>query len=325
MQDAEITIQPTSHTSLPVNARWPVAQLLSEYVELGSPTSKKSILGLARLGEESTISTALRELSETSTEPVSVLDILEMYPDLPCPFGFFLSLLPPMRMRRYSISSSPAVDPTLVSLTYSVVDEPFRNRPESRFLGVTTNYLRRLEAGNIAQVSVKKSHYNFHLPNDPKVPVIMACAGTGIAPFRGFIEERAEKIKLNQQLGPALLFIGCRNAGSDRLYASDLNEWEKAGAATVFYAFSQQSEESAGCKYAQDRVYSERRRVTELLKDGAKVFVCGSSKLGTAVKAVFKQLVVEEGKGSGVRMESDVDSWFDDLQVQGRWSSDLFD
>ncbi|BCS27757.1 uncharacterized protein APUU_60805A [Aspergillus puulaauensis] len=323
--DAEITIQPTSHTSLPVNAPWPVAQLLSEYVELGSPASKKSILGLASLGEDSSASTALRELTEAPTGPVSVLDILERYPDLPCPFGFFLSLLPPMCMRRYSTSSSPVVDPTLVSLTYSVLDERFRNRSESRFLGVTTNYLKRLEIGNIAQVSVRESHYSFHLPADPKVPVIMICAGTGITPFRGFAEERAEKIRLGQQLGQALLFIGCRNANSDRLYASDLEKWEKAGAATLFYAFSQHSWESAGCKYVQDRLHSERRQVAELLSHGAKVFVCGSSKLGTAVKAVFQQSVIEDWKESGLDVGEDVDTWFDDLQVQGRWSSDLFD
>ncbi|KAL2845469.1 fatty acid hydroxylase [Aspergillus pseudoustus] len=324
--DAEITIQPTSHTSLPVSDQWPLAQLLSQYVELGSPASKKSVLGIARLSEGSMASKALRELAaDHSSPPESVLDILERYPDLVCPFGFFLSLLPPMRMRRYSISSSPLVDPTLASVTYGVVNEPISTRPESRFLGVTTNYLKRLETGSIAQISVKKSHYSFHLPSDTQQPVIMVCAGTGIAPFRGFVEERAEKVRLGKTLGPALLFVGCKNSHSDRLYAAEFEEWQRIGAVEVFYAFSQEPEASDGAKYVQHRIYAERSRFVQLLLGGGRVYVCGSSQLGNAINEICKRVMLEYQTEAGSNMKNeDVETWFDELKIQGRWSSDVF-
>lgn len=283
---------------------------------------------MARLAEDNSIKKALEDLAaNASITKLSVLDILDMYPELPCPFAVFLSLLPSMRVHQYSIASSPLVDPHLVSITYGVVDAPIRQLPGSkRFLGAATNYLKALQPGEKAQVSVKKSHYSFHLPGDNSRPVIMICAGTGIAPFRAFVEERAVKIEAGQKLGPAVLFVGCRYKDSDRLHAEEFDKWEKMGAVEMYYAFSREPEASMGCKYAQESVALEKERIFELFARGGKVFVCGSSSLGAGVKEVTKSIFAEKSRKTGEeRTEQEMEDWFNGLKVQERWCSDVFD
>lgn len=194
---------------------------------------------LARLTEDELTKKSLKDLATNVSKPrLSVLDILDMYPNLPCTFGIFLSLLPLMRVRQYSISSSPLASPYLASVTYNVIDEPIPSVPGSkRFLGVATNYLKALQPREKAQIAIKKSHHSFHLPEENSRRVIMICAGTGIAPFRGFVEERAVKIGAGQKLAPAVLFVGCKNKDHDRLYAEQFEKWEKLGVVEMFYAF----------------------------------------------------------------------------------------
>lgn len=282
---------------------------------------------LARLTEDELTKKSLNDLAaDVSKSRLSVLDILDMYPDLPCTFGIFLSLLPSMRVRQYSISSSPLADPYLASVTYGVIDEPIPSVPGSkRFLGVATNYLKALQPGEKAQIAIKKSHHSFHLPGENSRPVIMICAGTGIAPFRGFVEERAVKIGAGQKLAPAVLFVGCKNKDQDRLYAEQFDKWEKIGAVEMFYAFSQEPESSDGCKYIQGRIATEKGRIFDLFAQNAKVFVCGSSALGTGVKEVMIRIFTAKFRQEGIqKKEEEMEEWFNGLKVQERWSSDVF-
>lgn len=291
------------------------------------PASKKSIVALTHLTEDEKVKSKLMDLAKDSSHHLPALDILELYPEIPCPFGIFLSLLPAMRIRQYSISSSPLVDPNLASITYAVLDTVSQGEALSRrILGVTTNYLKTLGPGEKAQIAIKKSHYSFHLPANRDQPIIMVCAGTGVAPFRAFVEERAAKIKAGWKFGQALLFIGCKNQHSDRLYAEEFDEWERVGAVQLFYAFSQEEEASHGCRYVQERIYREKELVRSLFAVGAKVFVCGSGRLGKGVKEVSKRIFRESTKALGEeKSEKDIDDWFDSLKVQERWSSDVFD
>jgi cytochrome P450/NADPH-cytochrome P450 reductase len=93
-------------------------------------------------------------------------------------------MLPPMRVRQYSISSSPLWNPTNVTLTYAVVDQPALSG-QGRFVGVASSYLSNLGVGDRLHVAVRTSHQAFHLPKDAQnVPVIMIAAGTGKSFFR---------------------------------------------------------------------------------------------------------------------------------------------
>lgn len=164
-------------------------------------------------------------------------------------------MLPPMRIRQYSISSSPLADVKHVSLTISVVDAEARSGSAHRHLGVASNYLASLHIGDRVPVVVRTSSVAFHLPSDSLIPVIMFCCGSGIAPFRGFIQERATQMASGRSVGKMLLFFGCRAPEDDFLYSdSDLRKWMNDGVVDVRPAFSRRINDSEGCQYVQEYV-----------------------------------------------------------------------
>jgi cytochrome P450/NADPH-cytochrome P450 reductase len=176
---------------------------------------------------------------------------------------------------------------------------------------------------------VRTSHQAFHLPKDSKnVPVIMIAAGTGLAPFRGFIQERAAQIGAGRSLAPALLFYGCHSQDTDALYSESLARWEKLGAVSVRYAFSRKAEDSEGCKYVQDRLYHDRKEVVDLFEAGAKMFVCGSREVGEGVQETIIKMAKErsaEVQGKDVSEVNDerARAWFEGLRNE-RFATDVF-
>ena len=124
----------------------------------------QDILTLAEATQDATIKTELQALSgakytaEISHKRVSVLDLLERFPSVSLPFDAFLSLLPPMRVRQYSISSSPLKDASRATLTYSLLSEPSLANPSLTHTGVASTYLSTLTAGDKVHLSVRPSH-----------------------------------------------------------------------------------------------------------------------------------------------------------------------
>ena len=262
--------------------------------------------------------------AEITNKRVSVLDLLERYPDAALPFGDFLAMLPPMRVRQYSISSSPLVDPTHCTLTYAVLDQEAKAGGK-RYLGIASNYLSELDKGDRIRVSVRPSHQAFHPPLDiANVPLVMVCSGTGIAPFRGFVQERAKQLDAGRQLAPAMLFIGCRYRERDRLYQDEFEHFQSIGAVDVRYAFSHEPGKSEGCKYVQDRLQKDLDQVQELWEKGARIYVCGSSAVGEGVRDVIMKRYVEEAQKVGKNeTKEEVEEWFNGIRNE-RYASDVF-
>jgi cytochrome P450/NADPH-cytochrome P450 reductase len=236
-----------------------VHALLSGYVELSQPASSGDIRALLKYTPEAN-KQALDTLLASHAELVmsvrlSVLDILERHKDIAIPFPAYLQLLPSMRVRQYSISSSPLHNAQHATLTISVVNAPALADSEQAFLGVGSSFLAGVRAGDRVAISVRPSNALFHLPADLDVPVVMFAAGSGLAPMRGFIQERAEQRKAGRETGRMVLYYGCRSPEDDYLYSdSDLKEWEALGVVQVRPAFSRKTEASEGCKYVQERV-----------------------------------------------------------------------
>ncbi|PHH78447.1 hypothetical protein CDD80_6854 [Ophiocordyceps camponoti-rufipedis] len=286
--DATITIDEKRPTSLPTGKAINVSSTLSTMVELSQPVSNRVAIGLAKTIPEEKL---VKELEARAAEEdfqadnVTLLDLLEDYPTANFSFGQFLAAVPPMRIRQYSISSTPLSSPYHCSLTYSVVDAPARgSRHGHRFLGVASSYMERLEVGERIQISIRPSRNGFHLPTDDSKPIIMACAGTGLAPFRAFVAERALKKSGGREVGPALLFYGCSRPEDDDLYRDELDKWEAEGAVRVRRAYSKQPDASEGCKYVQDRLWLDREHVRELYAKGAQLYCCGAGAVGSAVE-----------------------------------------
>lgn len=328
--DSMLTISSGGPTTLPTDTPVSAVDVFGAYVELAQPASKRDLLALVDTTRDEATKTELKRLADTAftaeiTEKrVSVLDLLEQFPSVQLPLGPFLKMQPPMRVRQYSISSSPLWNPNNVTLTYSVVDQPALSG-QGRFVGVASNYLSSLSTGDKLHVAVRQSHQAFHLPKDAKnVPVIMIAAGTGIAPFRGFIQERAAQLAAGRPLAPALLFYGCHSPTTDALYSSLLSRWEALGAVSLRYAYSRSPEDSENCKYVQDRVYHDRKEVVELFDAGAKVFVCGSREVGEGVQNTVVRIAREREMEKGKEVsEEKAREWFEGLRNE-RFATDVF-
>ncbi|KAM0552416.1 hypothetical protein ACHAPJ_007976 [Fusarium lateritium] len=297
--DAVLTIDGEKRMALPMGQPTSAWNVLSAYVELAQPATKRNILSLAEFAPDDGTKRELEDLAgprlqeEVTKKRTSVIDLLERFPKIELPLASFLSMLPPMRIRQYSIASSPLKNPHHVSVSYSILDEPSHSG-QGRHIGVATSYLSSLSPNELVHVAIRPSHVAFHLPPRPETtPIICVAAGAGVGPFRGFIEERAEQLAAGRKLAPALLFFGCRGKADD-LYREEFDSWEKQGAVVVNRAYSRESVgETKGCKYVQHRMIKDKEEICELWEQGAKLYVCGSREMGNAVEETIVQLLKE--------------------------------
>ena len=216
------------------------------------------------------------------------------------------------------------MEPSKATLTYSLLEGPALSG-QGTHLGVATNFLAGLGPGERLYVAVRPSK-SFLLPSDAeKTPMICVAAGSGIAPFRGFIQERAAMMGAGRKLAPALLFFGCRAPDDDDLYADEMAQWEAAGAVDVRRAYSRAPGESAGCRYVQHRLSHDGEHVSELWRPGAKVYVCGSRDVGRAVEAVLLDVVTRSAAaGPDALGDDEARAWFE-KQRNDRYVIDIFD
>ncbi|KAJ7467647.1 FAD-binding domain-containing protein [Mycena latifolia] len=229
---------------------------------------------------------SLEKLKEDHAEAVmgqrlSVIQIIEAHPDIDISLGVFLQMLPAMRVRQYSISSSPLWNPSNVTITISVIASPSMSSDAGEpFLGVASTYLASLRPGDRVQMAVRPSSAAFHPPTDPSIPVVMFCAGSGFAPMRGFIQERAAQKATGRQVGKMLLFFGCRSPEIDFLYSdTDLAEWVKNGVVDVRPAFSRSTADSDG------RIRKDSADIVAASRNNAVFFTCGSGSVAKSIKA----------------------------------------
>ncbi|TGJ85736.1 hypothetical protein E0Z10_g3030 [Xylaria hypoxylon] len=336
--DDIVTVKGTSKAFLTSGGPSTVVEILGARVELGTPASKRQIEAIAKTAEGSEqrklqdlISSEGTFAKEVIDKRLSVLDLLEDHPNAKLSFAAYLDMLRPLTPRQYSISSSPLAalssQSELASLTYDVHSAPARSGNGRLFQGVASTYLATRTPGSRIRCFVRHSNTGFHLPNDPSTPIIMIAAGTGLAPMRGFIQQRACIAENNRNtLGPAFLYFGCRDYESDYLYADELRKWENLGAVQVRPAFSRRGPPSADgkgeYKYTHERMWEEREELRDLFRQGAKVFVCGSaSKLAKSTNEVTKRIWRAAFPD---KSEEDAQQWLDGIR-EVRYVSDVFD
>jgi cytochrome P450/NADPH-cytochrome P450 reductase len=173
--------------------------------------------------------------------------------------------------------------------------------------------------GGTAFVFVRRPSIPFRPPEDPLVPMIMVAAGTGLAPFRGFLQERAAQQDGGASIGPSLLFFGCRTPGVDQLYADELAGFERRGVVEVERCFSAAPGQDR--RYAQQGLLDRGDDVWDLLGQGGVVLVCGNA--GTIAPGVRTSLgtLFRHHTGAG---ESDADAWLAGLRADGRLVEDVW-
>jgi cytochrome P450/NADPH-cytochrome P450 reductase len=233
------------------------------------------------------------------------------------PFHAYLEMLSLLAPRYYSISSSPSGEPSRCSVTVAVV-EGAASSGRGIYKGICSNYLAGRRASETLHATVRETKAGFRLPDDPIVPIIMIGPGTGLAPFRGFLQERAARKAQGKSLGPAMLFFGCRHPDQDFLYADELKAFASDGITELHTAFSR----GEGPKtYVQDLLAAQKQGVWNLIENGAIIYVCGDGgKMEPDVKAALVA-IYRERKGA------DADAglrWIEDMGTQNRYVLDVW-
>lgn len=324
-----ITITSSTQTTLPTHRPINAREVFMGYVELGQPATRKNIQQLVQYAPESgKTCDQLQHLldhyvPEVLEKRLSVLSIVETHQDIDVPLASFLGMLPAMRVRQYSISSSPLWDSSRVTLTLGVLRTPALADSRELFQGVASTFLASLQPGDRVQVAVRPSSAAFHLPTTPETPIVMFASGSGIAPMRGFIQERAAQKAAGRKVGRALLFFGCRSPDVDFLYSdSELKEWVAQGVVEVRPAFSRASDLSEGCKYVQDRVWHDRADVIEAFQGDARFYTCGSGRVALGVKEACMRMV-DEFKPDPSKPRLSPEEFWASIQNE-RYAADIF-
>jgi cytochrome P450/NADPH-cytochrome P450 reductase len=326
-----VTIIPRSgtHTHLPIEEPAPLLGVLGSCVELQDVAARDDIQTLARYTTDPDQKAQLESFAGDDadsharyTEHVftpnrSVLDLLDAFPACEVPFEVFLDMLPPLRPRYYSISSSPMADPEVCSITAGVLRGPARSGVGT-FTGICSGHLSIVPENGTAFVFVREPSIPFRPPENPHVPMIMIGAGTGLAPFRGFLQERAILQQQGVPIARSLLFFGCRRPDTDMLYADELSKYEERGVVRVENAYSRAD---ARCRYVQDAMLDSSDEVWSLLQQDAVVLVCGNA--GTMAPGVRSALqkIFRAHTGAG---ESDAEAWLAGLRSADRYLEDIW-
>jgi cytochrome P450 / NADPH-cytochrome P450 reductase len=314
---------------LPVGDSVSVGRLLSEFVELQQVATRKQIQIMAEntrcpvtkpkllayLGDDAAATERYR--ADILGKRKSVFDLLEEYPACELPFHTYLEMLSLLAPRYYSISSSPSGDPARCSVTVAVVEGP-ASSGRGTYKGICSNHLASRRAGETIHATVRETKAGFRLPDDPSVPIIMVGPGTGLAPFRGFLQERAARKAKGATLGPAMLFFGCRHPEQDYLYADELKAFAANGITELHTAFSRAETPKT---YVQNLIAAQQERVWALIEQGAIIYVCGDGgKMEPDVKAALVKIYRDRAGADAATGQR----WIDDLGAKNRYVLDVW-
>lgn len=224
----------------------------------------------------------------------------------------FVNTLMPMMPRFYSIASSMHAVQDEVHLT--VVHLEYSSNGYQR-KGVCTDYLlNRVKLGESVIPIYLQPHKGFTLPADHDVPIIMVGPGTGVAPFRGFMQERIQK----NACGSNWLFFGERNRSHHYFYENFWTELQQNGKLRLDVAFSRDQQHKV---YVQHKMLENGAELFHWLKNGAYFYVCGDAKrMAKDVEATLQQVVAEHGKLS----EAEARDYLKQLRAEKRYLRDVY-
>lgn len=320
----------TRKTGLPVEEPILLSELLANYVELQDVASRSQLRAMVEYTECPPDKKKLQALcgddeasvaryrAEVLEPRKSLLDLLEEFRACTMPFNVYLELLTPLRPRYYSISSSPLQNERECSITVAVVRDLAKSG-HGEYRGVCSNYVADLQPGERVYAFVRDTKSAFRLPTDARTPLVMVGPGTGLAPFRGFLRERAVLRTRGEEVGASLLFFGCRHPQQDFIYEAELRAWETQGLAQLHVAFSREQEDRK--VYVQDVMREQRDEIWQFIQQGATIYVCGdASKMAPDVRRTLASIYQEQMGTS----EQEAEQWLKELSSQGRYLVDVW-
>ena len=242
------------------------------------------------------------------------LDVLQQFPAR-LSAEQLVSVLRPLTPRLYSIASSQKLVGDEVHLTVGVVDE---QTDAGRRVGAASRFLADLNDSETVEVFVEHNPA-FRLPDDDSRNLILIGPGTGIAPFRAFVQERAERAAGGANVGKIWLFFGNQHFTSQFLYQTEWQAALKSGALSkLSLAFSRDQAERI---YVQHRLREQAKAVYDWLERGAAIYLCGDAKqMAPDVHAALREIIAEQsGKDAAY-----ADEYLDRLREEGRYRRDVY-
>lgn len=315
-------------TKIPVPTPTTYDAILRYYLEICAPVSRQSLPTLAQFAPNEEAKTEMLRLGNdkdafheaVASRCLNIAQVMESVsggaPWTTVPFSFFLETFNHMVPRYYSISSSSKVYPDTPHIT-AVVEANKTGDGNEVLYGVTTNYLLALKSKQHGEphphphgisysiagprnkydgihVPAHTRHSNFKLPSDPRKPIVMVGPGTGVAPFRGFLQERAKASDDGQDIGKMLLFFGCRKSDEDFLYREEWEEYERkfGDKFEMVKAFSREQPHKV---YVQHKMKDYSKEINKLLEEGAYFYVCGdAANMARAVNTTLGEIIETE-------------------------------
>ena len=254
-----------------------------------------------------------KKIDDGAPEGYEVFDLLNQFPSVHPPLEDFVTALAPLQPRLYSISSSLKAHPEQVHLTVGVVR--YLNCRQRQCKGVASSYLAdRVRSGQKVRIFIQPSH-GFRLPTSSDTPIIMVGPGTGVAPFRAFLQERIA----SHAMGKSWLFFGDQKSEADFLYRKELESYVKDGVLTrLSTAFSRDQDRKI---YVQHRMLEFAGEFWSWLREGAHFYVCGDAKrMASDVDQALKQIVAERGRMS----EEQARGYVAEMAKSGRYQRDVY-
>ncbi|XP_027824803.1 nitric oxide synthase 3 isoform X1 [Ovis aries] len=304
-------------------------QALTFFLDITSPPSPRLLRLLSTLAEEPSEQQELETLSQDPRRYEewkwfrcpTLLEVLEQFPSVALPAPLLLTQLPLLQPRYYSVSSAPSAHPGEVHLTVAVLAYRTQDGLGPLHYGVCSTWLSQLKTGDPVPCFIRGAP-SFRLPPDPYVPCILVGPGTGIAPFRGFWQERLHDIESKGlQPAPMTLVFGCRCSQLDHLYRDEVQDAQERGVfGRVLTAFSREPDSPK--TYVQDilrtELAAEVHRV--LCLERGHMFVCGDVTMATSVLQTVQRILATEG---GMELDEAGDV-IGVLRDQQRYHEDIF-
>jgi sulfite reductase (NADPH) flavoprotein alpha-component len=299
---------------LPDGGAGPLCEALLHEYDISKPTPAHVQYFAERTGDmtlQKLLKPGNTQALKESLQGRQLIDLLLAHPDVVQGATDFVAMLGKLKPRLYSIASSQRFCPDEVHLTMGVVRYSSFGR---RRHGVCSGDLARAKLNETRPIFV---HTNkaFRLPTDPNTPIIMVGPGTGIAPFRSFLQERAA----TGAQGNNWLFFGCCNQRYDFLYRSELEQFQTQGLLTRFdVAFSRDQEQKI---YVQHLMHQHAAELWRWLNEGAHFYVCGdAARMAKDVDAALHDAAMQSG---GLDKEGAA-AWVQTLRQQKRYLRDVY-
>jgi len=339
------SLRPMGKRKVPVHSPCSVGDALAWYLDFQTLPRASLLSTLAQYTADESEKAQLASWTGAGKEEflrdeLSLLEVLTALPGVRVPWLDFLELCPKIQPRFYTISSSSLVQPKQVALTVALSTH---HKPRGRvYRGLATSFLCGLQKGQQACVFVRPS--TFRLPKAKRVfaaaspspppagaasspsstatlpPVVMVGPGTGVAPFRAFVQEFGYLAARSLPTFPSThLFFGCRHRSADFIYQQELEAAVQAGSLSKLHAaFSRDSEQKV---YVQSHLKENAEQVWQLLSAQRGVlFVCGGTVMGRQVKECIASIAVQHGSLT----PQAANEWVKKMHTEGRYIQELW-